>query len=301
MSVLLVGSIAIDNIITQHHRADNILGGSASFCGVAVGLFERALLVGVVGEDFPGEYIELFRKNNIDLQGLEVVKGGKTFTWTGKYKENFNERETLDIQLNTFADFHPRIPEVYMQSKFLMLGNIQPGLQLEVLKQVRNPDFIMADTMDLWINTDRKELDKLISQINCLVLNDSEASLYTGHNNIIRAARSIQKAGPEIVIIKKGSHGAMLFNGNSIFSAPAYPLEDVKDPTGAGDSFAGASMGYLASQGRVTDELLRKAVVYGTVIASYTVSEFSLKGIDCLPREAINQRYSGIKAMTLFQ
>jgi sugar/nucleoside kinase (ribokinase family) len=300
MSVLVVGSVAIDNIITEDSRADNVLGGSASYASVAIGRFEKANLVGIVGEDFPAEYIELYKRNNVDTAGLVTVKGGKTFTWTGKYRPNFDDRETLDIQLNTFADFHPKIPGAYKKSKFVLLANIQPSLQMEVMDQVKENEFVMADTMDLWINTTREDLEKLITKVDALVLNDSEAVLYTGSSNLINAARALQSQGPKIVIVKKGSHGAMLFNGDSIFSIPACPIPGVVDPTGAGDTFAGAIMGFLASQGKVNDELLRRALVYGTVVASYTVEAFSLRAIDGLSRDKIQIRYDQIKEMTRF-
>lgn len=299
MSVVVVGSIAIDNIFTRDDRAEGVLGGSASYAATAVGRFDKALLVGVVGRDFPPKYIQLFKRNHIDLRGLEIVEG-KTFTWTGKYKENFDDRETLDIQLNTFSDFHPKIPAAYRVSKFVLLGNIQPDLQREVLGQVGKRAFIMADTMDLWINTTRDALEKLIGKVHALVLNDSEAALLTGQRNIYEAAKAIQARGPKIVIVKKGSNGSILFNGKTIFSVPAYPVRRVADPTGAGDSFAGAVMGFLASRGRVNDGLLRKALVYGTVTASYTVSAFSLKALDGLKKKSIERRYAELANITRF-
>jgi sugar/nucleoside kinase (ribokinase family) len=300
MSVLVVGSVALDTIITPKDRVDKVLGGSASYCSLAASRFGPALLVGIAGSDFPAEYIETYRSNNIDLSGLEIVEDGKTFSWSGKYLENFNDRETLDTQLNTFADFHPKIPEKHRNSEFVLLGNIQPSLQLEVMDQVKNSKLIMADTMNLWINTTRDDLDKLVSVVDALVLNDSEAHLYTGYRNVIKAARAIQARGPKIVVVKKGSHGAVLFNEQSIFSCPAFPLEEVVDPTGAGDSFAGAMMGYLASVNDVSDAILRKAMVYGTIVASFTVGGFSTKSLDGLTNEQIEERYSVLKQMVSF-
>lgn len=293
MSVLVVGSIALDDVKTPAAEHKNLLGGSASYAAVAASFYGPVRLVGVVGEDFPAEHRALFEKRKIDIEGLEVV-AGQTFRWSGEYEENLNNRKTLSIALNVFEKFEPKLPAKWKQTEFVLLGNIAPSLQLQVLKQVEHPKFIVADTMDLWINLAKADLLELLKKVDMLILNDSEAKLLTGEGNLIRAGRAILKLGPKYVIVKKGEHGALLFGKgeNEFFSTSAFPLEEIHDPTGAGDCFAGAFVGALAQAGDVSFSALKKAVIQGTLVASYNVEEFSLRRLQTLTREEIAARES---------
>jgi cytidine kinase len=291
MSVLVVGSIALDDIKTQTAEQKNLLGGSASYGAVAASFYGPVRLVGVVGEDFPKEHRELFLKRQIDTEGLEIVSGGKTFRWSGEYEENMNNRRTLSIALNVFEKFQPKLPAAWKQSEYILLGNIAPSLQLQVLKQVEKPKFIVADTMDLWINLAKPDLLELLKKVDMLILNDSEAKLLTGEGNLIRAGHAIQKLGVPNVIVKKGEHGAILFGAKGeFFSTSAFPLEEIYDPTGAGDCFAGAFTGALAQSGDLSFAGLRKAVIQGTLVASFNVEQFSLRRLETLTCEEIAAR-----------
>jgi cytidine kinase len=300
MPLLIVGSIGIDDIITAQSEARNVLGGSASYASIAAGLFDRVNLVGIVGDDFPQEYLALYKKKNVDLSGLEIVPCGKTFRWTGKYHPDFDVRETLSISLNVFETFRPKIPDNYRKTPYVLLSNIDPELQLSVLDQVQRPKFTAADTMDLWINLKRDKVKALIERVDLIVMNEQEAVCYTGQSNVIRAGKLLLKHGVKYAIIKKGSHGAVLFSKRGVFQAPAYPIETVVDPTGAGDCFIGGLMGYLSKAGRHDLDAVKKGVVYGTVIAASSVEGFSLNRLMVITRKLIQKRYEEIKAMTRF-
>ncbi len=291
MSLVVVGSIGIDNVETPSARKDNVLGGSAAYFAYAASFFTRVSLVGVVGQDFPPEYRTLLAARDIDLAGLEIADG-KTFRWTGKYHENMNDRDTLEVQLNVFGQFDPKIPTAYQNPEFLFLANGVPALQRKVLTQMKKrPKFVAADTMNLWIETAREDLDALLKELDAIVINDSEARLYTDEYELLKAGRAIVKKGPKTVIIKKGEHGALVITPHGNFTTPAYPLEAVVDPTGAGDTFAGGIMGYLASAGALNPDALRRAMAYGSVVASFTCQDFSLNALTGITRANIDDRY----------
>jgi sugar/nucleoside kinase (ribokinase family) len=300
MSVLITGSIALDSVKTPVEEHADLLGGSASYAAIAASFFAPVNLVGIVGDDFPQKFVELFRARRVNLDGLQTAKG-KTFRWSGEYEWDMNRRRTLSVALNVFETFSPRLPDGYRKTPHVFLANISPQLQMHVLSQVRAPKFVCADTMDLWIETQRDALLELLRKIDCLVLNDSEARELMKETSLIKAGRAILKLGPKFVVIKKGEHGCLLFAENFFFSAPAYPLEDIHDPTGAGDSFAGAFVGYLASRGQLNHEILRKAVVYGSVVASFCVEAFSLRRLETLTQRDIEDRYQLFKLMSHFE
>ncbi|HYG78019.1 MAG TPA: PfkB family carbohydrate kinase [Planctomycetota bacterium] len=297
MSLLCVGSIGIDTVETPAARRESILGGSAVYFSYAASYFTNVQLVGVVGKDFPPEYRALLASREIDLSGLEVADG-KTFRWTGKYHENMNDRDTLEVHLNVFGHFNPKVPPAFQNTDFLFLANTVPAQQLQVLTQMKKrPKFVAADTMNLWIETAREDLDTLLGKIDALVINDSEARLYTDQRELLPAGKALQKKGPKTVIIKKGEHGALVVSNEGNFSIPAHPLEQVVDPTGAGDTFAGGIMGYLASTGTVNRDTLRRAVAYGSVVASYTCQDFSLDCLQRTSRQQIDQRFRELLEM----
>ncbi|MDH3269318.1 MAG: PfkB family carbohydrate kinase [Ignavibacteria bacterium] len=292
MSLLIVGSVALDSVETPFDKIDDALGGSATYISLAASYFSAPIdLVGVVGSDFPKEYIEMLEKRNIDLEGLQIIEGEKTFRWGGKYHYDLNVRDTLFTELNVFQNFNPIIPENFKKSRYVCLGNIGPDLQLRVLDQVSNPQFVVCDTMNLWINIMKQDLLKLLTRVNVFILNDSEARLLTEEPNLIKAANLIREMGPEILIIKKGEHGALLFINDTIFSAPAYPMEMIFDPTGAGDSFAGGFTGYLHQTRDLSIENMKRAVIYGSTLASFCVEKFSTKGIEDLSYLQIQDRF----------
>jgi len=299
MSLLVVGSVAFDSIETPHGNVDDALGGSASFFSVVASNFIKPRLVGVVGEDFPQEHKDLFEKKGIDISGL-VTEKGKTFRWKGRYHKDMNIRDTLEVHLNVFGTFNPILPDHFKDSKFVFLANSSPIVQAKVLDQVTKPELVLADTMDLWINIQKKELLELLPRIDGLLLNDSEAMLLTGESNLVRAGHATRKLGPKFVILKKGEHGAMLFSEAGVFVVPAFPTEKVIDPTGAGDSFAGGVMGSLASDNDKFPGSLRRAMGYGTVVASLTVEGFGLDKLNSVTRKDIDQRYSDYRAMLAF-
>jgi len=294
--LVIVGSIGIDTIETPVEKRDSILGGSVSYACAAASFFTGPGMVGVVGRDFPDEYTALFHRFGIDLDGLQRVDG-ETFRWSGVYEEDMNSRRTLSTDLNVFADFSPELPDAYRSAEFVLLGNISPNLQLHVLDQVAEPRLVMADTMDLWINNTRDDLEKVIERVDILTLNDSEARLLTGTGNMVQAAERILAMGPGSVIIKKGEHGAILFTGDSIVITPAYPLANVVDPTGAGDSFAGAFMGSVARDGEVDGGVLRKAMLYGSTVASFGVQAFSLERFKSLSEDDVMHRGEELAGM----
>jgi sugar/nucleoside kinase (ribokinase family) len=300
MSLLITGSVALDSVKTPAEERHDLLGGSASYASVAASFFAPVNMVGIVGTDFPKKYLELYRKHGINLDGLQVAEG-ETFRWSGEYEWDLNKRRTLSVCLNVFETFQPKLPDGYKRTPYVFLANISPQLQMHVLAQVEQPKFIVADTMDLWIETQRDALNELLRKIDCIVLNESEAREFTKQTSLIRAGRHILKQGPKYAVIKKGEHGCLLFADNLFFSAPAYPLEDIHDPTGAGDCFAGAFTGYLAKTSRIDHDSLRKAVVYGSVIASYCVEAFSLDRLQTLTQPEIEQRYQLFKLMSHFE
>jgi sugar/nucleoside kinase (ribokinase family) len=299
MSILVVGSVAIDSVETPFGRGENVLGGSATYFATSASFFTDVNLVAVVGEDFPQEHIDFLTSRNIDLTGLSR-ESGKTFHWKGRYGYDLNEAHTLDTQLNVFQTFRPRIPAAYADAGYLILANIDPDLQLEVLEQVRSPRVIACDTMNFWISSKPEVLKKVIAKVDFLIINEGEARQLTGETNLVKAARAIMSIGAKNLIIKRGEYGVLLFSGNSIFAAPAYPLESVFDPTGAGDTFAGGFMGYLANTGNLSTEGVRQAIVYGSVMASFTVEDFSLNRLRTLDYAQVEARYREFKAMTHF-
>lgn len=300
MPLLVVGSVALDSIETPSHKRDDVLGGSATYFSFAASFFTTVRLVGVVGEDWPDGHTQLLRQHNIDTSGLQIIPGAKTFRWRGKYLENMNDRETLDVQLNVMHDFQPVLPEAFKRCRFLFLANGCPSMQKKVLDQVPGADLVVADTMDLWIRNQRPELLNLLKRIDGLVLNDSEAKLLTGEASMIRAGQRVLEMGPRFVVVKKGEHGAIFFSKHETYVLPAYPTSQVIDPTGAGDSFAGGMMGYLAEQGDFTPRILKEAMAYGILVASFTVEDFSLERLKKINREDLRRRMEEYRRMLSF-
>jgi sugar/nucleoside kinase (ribokinase family) len=302
MSVLVVGSIALDTVKTPVAEHADLLGGSASYAAVSASFFSPVKLIGVVGDDFPSAHIDFLNHRKIDLSGLQKVVG-KTFRWSGEYMLDMNTRETRSVELNVFEHFTPTLPKEYNDTPIVLLANIAPSLQSHVLDQMNRPQFIIADTMDLWINIARADLESLLKRVDMLILNDSEARLFTGENNLIKAGHQIRAMGPRYVAIKKGEHGCLLFGENEFFSCPAYPLETIHDPTGAGDTFAGGLAGHLAAhvQGAVSFADLRPAVVYGSVLASFNVEAFSLERLRSLQPADIASRYEAFRSLSRFE
>lgn len=297
MSLCVVGSVALDCVETPAERRENLLGGSAVFFSYAASFFTTVRLAGVVGEDWPPEYTELLRSRGIDVSALQCIPGGKTFRWRGRYLPNMNERETLELQLNVLGDFQPRLPENYRCVEFLFLANGSPKLQLQTLEQCPNARLVVADTMDHYICNERKCLLDLLHRIDGLVLNDSEAKLLAGDDNLIRAGNSLRRLGPKFVVIKKGEHGAIFFAQDEVYALPAYPTQNVVDPTGAGDSFAGGMLGYLAQCGVPRPNDFKLALAYGILIASFTVEDFSLKRLQSISRGDLENRLQEYKRM----
>lgn len=299
MSVLIVGSTALDSIKTPTAENPRLLGGSASHAAVAASYFAPVKMVGIVGKDFPKRYIDLYKSRKIDLEGLQIADG-KTFHWSGEYEVNMNNRQTLETELGVFETFSPKLPESYRTSDFVLLANIAPSLQHHVLDQMKRPKFVVADTMDLWLNIALPDLIKLLKTVDGFVLNDSEAHQLTQETNILSALKKIHKLGPKFVIIKRGEHGAMLSSKEGLFISPAYPLPKVVDPTGAGDSFVGAMMGYLSTSRGPVEKNIRKAMIYGSVVASYCCEGFGLKVSSRITRQAIEERVKRLQLLTKF-
>jgi sugar/nucleoside kinase (ribokinase family) len=300
MSILVVGSVAYDTVETPFGRAQRVLGGSASFFAVAASFFVPVNLVGVVGQDFGEEQLAAFRGRPIDLEGLERMDG-KTFHWQGRYSWDLNSRDTICTDLNVFEFFKPKIPASYRRSEVVFLGNIDPVLQREVLEQVEAPRLVACDTMNFWIQGKAEELEKTLARTQILLVNDAEARELSGEWNLVKAARAIRAMGPRIVVVKKGEHGVLMFDENGAFAAPAYPLETVFDPTGAGDTFAGGFMGYLAGAGEPSQAVLRRAVIMGSTLASFCVEAFSLDRLRTLTRAEIDERYRLFRDLTAFE
>ena len=299
VELIVVGSIGIDTIETPVARRESILGGSASYACAAASFFTSVGMVGVVGTDFPKQDVDLYKHFRIDLDGLETVPG-ETFRWSGVYEANMDNRRTIRTDLNVFASFLPKLPTSYRKSPFLFLANIQPDLQLHVLEQIEKPRFTVVDTMDLWINTAKEKLLEVIQRVDMLTLNESEARHLSDQHTLLKAARALLKLGPKYVLIKKGEHGSVLFSHNGIFLMPAFPLEDVQDPTGAGDTFAGGLMGALAAGKKVDETSIRRAMIYGSIVASFGVEAFSLERLQTLTLKEIEARANLFREMIRF-
>ncbi len=300
MSILVVGSVAFDSVETPFGKADDVLGGSATYFSTSASYFTDVKLVAVVGEDFPDEHITGLKEKGIDLAGLKKVPG-KTFRWKGRYDYDLNQAHTLETHLNVFSAFNPEVPESYKDSPFVFLANIDPELQMKVLEQVKRPKLIACDTMNFWIEGKPDSLRKLLKNVDLFVINEGEAREFSGQASLVKAAKEILACGPKTLIIKRGEYGALMFNGGSMFSAPAYPLEEIFDPTGAGDTFAGGLMGYLANTGDLSEDNIRKAIIFGSVMASFNVEAFSLNRLKTLTLPEIRARYSEFKRLTHFE
>ncbi|MEJ2325186.1 MAG: PfkB family carbohydrate kinase [Nitrospirota bacterium] len=300
MPLLVVGSVAFDSVETPFGRADEVLGGSATYFATSASYFTDVNLVAVVGEDFPEKHVNFLKMRRINLDGLEKTRG-KTFRWQGKYGYALNEAQTLNTELNVFEHFRPRLPEHYREADVVFLANIDPDLQRDVLEQTRGPKIVAADTMNFWIESKRDSLIETLKRVNILLINDGEARQLTGEANLVKAARKITTYGPDTLLIKQGEYGVTMFNKNGVFIAPAYPLEDVFDPTGAGDTFAGGFMGYLANTMDFSDTSLRRAAVMGSVMASFNVEDFSLNKIKELDYKEIEARFREFKRISHFE
>jgi len=300
MSLTVVGSVAFDALETPFGKRDKILGGAATHFGLSASFFTKVNAVGVVGGDFGDEEWAVFKRHNINTNDVEIVPEGKTFFWSGRYDYDMNTAHTLDTQLNVFETFDPKLSENSKSAKLLFLANILPMLQKQVREQMPNAEFVAMDTMNFWITSMKDALIETIKVVDCIIINDAEARQLTGETSIHVAARKIMEIGPKVVVIKRGEYGATLFTKDGYFAAPAYPLESVFDPTGAGDTFAGGFMGYLASQTEINDQTLRRAMIYGSVMASFNVEKFGTERVDALDYPEINERFKAFKTMTHF-
>jgi sugar/nucleoside kinase (ribokinase family) len=300
--LLIVGTVAFDAIETPFGKTDKILGGAATYIGLSAANFKaKSAIVSVVGDDFPQEHINLLQRNNINLEGLEVVNGGDTFFWSGRYHNDMNTRDTLDTQLNVLADFQPVVPDDFKNADIVMLGNLHPAVQLSVINQVKKPKLIVLDTMNFWMDTTLDLLKEVIEKVDVITINDEEARQLSGEYSLVKAARIISEMGPKYVVIKKGEHGALLFHGNEMFFAPALPLEEVFDPTGAGDTFAGGFTGYLAETKDTSFENMKNAIIYGSNLASFCVEKFGTEKMQELDIKAVNDRLKQFKSLTQFE
>jgi sugar/nucleoside kinase (ribokinase family) len=297
--VLIVGSVAYDSVRTPFGETSEALGGAASYASVSASFFAPVRLVGVVGDDFAEEHVARLAQHNIDLTGLQRA-AGKTFHWSGYYEYDLNQAHTTATELNVFQDFRPDLPDGYRDTPYVFLANIEPDLQLSVLDQMRRPKLVVCDTMNFWIENAEERLLEVLARCDIALMNDAEARELTGESNLIVAGRRVLDLGPGVAIIKKGEHGAVMLSQNSCFAAPGYPLEEIRDPTGAGDTFAGGLVGYLARCGETDEETLRRAVIAGTVMASFTVEDFSLDRLFALSPAEVAERYHEIVAMTRF-
>ncbi|MBS3741350.1 MAG: sugar kinase [Candidatus Cloacimonetes bacterium] len=299
MSLLICGSIALDTVENEHGKVAEALGGSATYTSIAASyLCDHIAIVGVVGEDFPQEYIELLEKRNVDVTGVETAKG-KTFRWCARY-DDLSEAITLDTQLNVFEEFSPKIPKKFEGAEYIYLGNIDPSLQKEVLQKMNNTALIGADTMNLWIETKNKELKELLPQIDVLFINNDELKMLTEEKNLLKAANIAVEMGPKFVVVKQGEFGAFIYSKNMLFFTPIFPTTIVKDTTGAGDCFAGGFMGYLSSVGKTDEKSMKKALIYGTILSSYNIEDFSIKKVCKISKEDIQKRYEKLKIFTQF-
>jgi cytidine kinase len=300
MSLLVTGSIGIDTVETPFGTRPDVIGGSAVYFSYAASFFTRVRLVGVVGDDCPKKLLDVFGGRDIDTAGLEVRNGSKTFRWHGSYVKDLNEAVTVEVDLNVLAERAAKIPPQFMDSQYVFLANTHPAIQEDTLGMLKSVKLAVADTMNLWIQTERHALEKLLTKIHGLVLNDGEARLLTGQKNLILAARDVLKMGPKFVVIKKGEHGCLLVSQKDTFVLPAFPADQVIDPTGAGDSFAGGMMGYLVTQGNLNSATLKRALAFGTVVASFTIADFSLAGLSAASRELIDGRWEQLKSVMSF-
>jgi sugar/nucleoside kinase (ribokinase family) len=300
VSLLVVGTVALDSVKTPFGTVDNALGGSATYFSTSASYFTDVRLVAVIGEDFPKEHIQFLKSKNIDTRGLEVQKG-ETFRWKGEYGYDLNEAHTLATDLNVLATFNPNIADDYKTSDVVFLANVDPEIQLDVLRQVAKPKLVACDTMNYWISSKLDALKRTLKEVDLLTINEAEIRQLAGESSLVKAAKSVQVMGPKVIVVKQGSYGALMFNGHSVFSAPAYPLESVFDPTGAGDTFAGGFMGYLASTMNFSEDSLRKAVIFGSVMASLNVEAFSLDRLRSLDYKEIEDRYREFKKLTHFE
>lgn len=299
--LLIVGSVAFDAIETPFGKTDKILGGAATYIGLSAMQFDiKSAIVSVVGDDFPEEYLSMLRNKGIDLSAVEVVEGGKTFFWSGKYHNDLNSRDTLDTQVNVLADFNPVVPEDFKSPDIVMLGNLDPVVQLKTLEQLKRPKLVVLDTMNFWMDNSWEQLMEVISKVDVLTINDEEARQLTKEHSLLKAARIIEQLGPKFVVIKKGEHGALLFHGEEVFFAPALPLEEVFDPTGAGDTFAGGFTGYLAYTQDLSFNNMKNAVIYGSALASFCVERFGTERMTELSIKEIHERMEEFKALTQF-
>ncbi|MCK5010080.1 MAG: sugar kinase [Deltaproteobacteria bacterium] len=299
MNLLVVGSVALDSVETPYGMVDNALGGSAVYFSVSASYFTDVGVVAVIGLDFPDDHLNFLKSKRIDLRGLKR-ESGLTFHWKGRYSGDLNEAETIDTKLNVFEDFRPYIPEEYRESSFVFLANIDPELQLNVLEQVKRPKLTICDTMNFWIEGKLEQLKEIIKRVDILIINEGEVRQLSRETNLIKAYQKISSYGPKILVVKQGSYGALLFTPSSVFSAPAYPLEELSDPTGAGDCFAGGFVGYLAKSQDTTEDKLRKAVIYGSVMASFNVEDFSLGRLKTLTIDEIEKRFESFRKLTQF-
>jgi sugar/nucleoside kinase (ribokinase family) len=300
MGIVVVGTVAFDTVETPFGRGENVLGGSATYFSTSASFFTDVSLVAVVGDDFPAEHISFLKSRDIDTEGLQRIPG-KTFHWTGRYGYDLNEAQTLDTQLNVLTEFRPHLPESYRDADYLFLANIDPDLQTEVLDQVRRPKLVACDTMNFWISSKPEALKKVLRKVDIVVINEGEARQFTNQSNLVKAARDIIALGCKRLVVKRGEYGVLMFTADSVFAAPAYPLEEVFDPTGAGDTFAGGFMGYLANTGDLSEEGIRQAIVFGSVMASFNVEDFSLNRMKRLEYREIEARYRNFKALTSFR
>jgi sugar/nucleoside kinase (ribokinase family) len=300
MGIVVVGTVAFDTVETPFGRGENVLGGSATYFSTSASFFTDVSLVAVVGDDFPVEHINFLHSRDINTDGLQRITG-KTFHWTGRYGYDLNEAQTLDTQLNVLTEFSPDLPESYRDADYLFLANIDPDLQTEVLDQVRRPKLVACDTMNFWISSKPEALKKVLRKVDIVVINEGEARQFTNQSNLVKAARDIIALGCKRLVVKRGEYGVLMFTADSVFAAPAYPLEEVFDPTGAGDTFAGGFMGYLANTGDLSEEGIRQAIVFGSVMASFNVEDFSLNRMKRLEYREIEARYRNFKALTSFR
>lgn len=301
MSILVVGSVALDSVETPFGKVDEALGGSATFFSASASYFSPVNVVAVVGEDYPLGELEFLKSREVDFSGLQVVKGGETFRWAGRYNYDLNERETIYTHLNVFENFRPVIPDSYKNASYVFLGNIDPDLQYDVLQQVTQPKLVVLDTMNFWIEGKQKALKRVLAKVDIFVLNDSEARQLANQSNLMKAAREIFAMGPRVIVIKKGEHGAVLISKEGLFFVPAFPLEAVCDPTGAGDTFAGGFVGYLARTHDLSDANLRRATVYGSAMASFCVEDFSLRALKDLSSAEIRERCTAFRRLSHFE
>lgn len=300
MGILVIGSVAFDSVETPFGKVENVLGGSATYFATSASFFADVSLVAVVGEDFPEEHTDFLKSRSIDIRGL-VRNPGKTFSWKGKYGYDLNDAHTLETSLNVFESFKPVIPREFSEMEYLFLANIDPDLQLEVMRQAKHPKVIASDTMNFWISSKPESLKKVIGIVDILIINDAEARQLSHESNLVSSARKILSLGVKTLIVKRGEYGVLMFTDSSVFAAPAFPLENVFDPTGAGDTFAGGFMGYLANTGDLSEAGIRQAIIFGSVMASFTVEDFSLNRMKRLTYQQIEERYRDFKAMTHFE